>query len=418
MQPNQFLTTDWLSMKALRLIVNKLAVASYFNTSWAPDFQKSFTPGDTVRVEFPPLWDIRSGLNYTPQAIQEIFTSIVIDQIFGIDFQWDDVELALKLERDDTRVNNFYMKGPMKKIAQEWDLRCALFAMIYANNIVGVLGTNPTNFNTFSAAAEQILFELGGVDGTQEEGEIAQIIGPGMNTSLIGGMSAVFNPQQEVSKQFRQSRIGNVATFDTVRSMSLQRLTLGTIAGAFTVAGANQSGSSLTVNLTAGDTITRGTKIGIANCFPTNAMTRAATTTARTFTFTVLQDLTAAGGGADVLQIYPPIYGPNSVFQNISALPANTATLTVMPGTTSPNAKSGIVGLGIQKDACALVPVPFSLPQGVEIARQSRDPETGMSIRFTRTWDAFRSMYINRYDTQGGFGPLHTNACLVAMLGA
>ena len=418
MNPNNFLTTDWLSMKALRLLVNKQAVAQYFNTGYGPDFQKPFTPGDSIRVEFPPLWDIRSGLNYTPQAIQEIFTQIVIDQVFGVDFQWDDVELALKLERDDTRVNNFYMKGPMKKIAQEWDMRCALFASLYANNIVGVLGTNPTSFATFSAAAEQILFEMGGVDGTQEDGECAQVIGPGMNTSLIGGMATTFNPQQEVKNQFRSSKIGTVATFDTVRSMSLRRHTNGTIAGAFTVAGAGQSGSQLTVNLTAGDTITRGTKIGIANVYPTNSMTRESTTTARTFTFTVLQDLTAAGGGADVLSIFPPIYGPASVFQNVSALPANTATLTVTPGTSSPNAKTGIVGLGIQKDACALVYVPFSLPKGIEIARQSRDPETGASIRFTRTWDAFRSMYINRFDTQGGFGPLHTNACLVAMLGA
>jgi hypothetical protein len=195
-------------------------------------------------------------------------------------------------------------------------------------------------------------------------------------------------------------------------------LTLGTVAGAFTVAGGGQSGSNLTVNLTAGDTIARGTKIGIANVNPTNLMTRESTTTARTFTFTVTQDLVAVGGGADVLQIMPPIYGPNSVFQNVSALPANTATLTVMPGTASPNGKSGIVGIGLQKDAFAKVNVPFSLPKAVEIARQSRDPETGQSIRFTRTWDAVKSMYVNRYDTQGGFGYLYGNNCSVAMLGA
>lgn len=415
---NDFLTSDWLSMKALRTLVNRTAVAKYFNTNWNSEFQRPFTPGETIRVEYPPLWDIRNGVGYSPQAIQEINTTINCDQLFGIDFQWDDVELALKLERDDTRVNEFYMKGPMKKIAQEWDIRAAAFAAIYSNNIVGVLGTNPTSFSAFSAAAEQIMFELAGVDGTQEAGDVAQIISAGMNTSLIGGMSAVFNPQQEVSKQFKMSEIGTVATFDTLRSMSLYTLTLGTVAGTFTVNGANQSGSSLTVNLTAADTIKRGTKIGIASCYPTNPMTRGSVGTARTFTFTVTQDLTAVGGGADVLQISPTIYGPGSPFQNISALPANSATLTVMPGTSSPNGKSGLVGIALQKDAFARVNVPLSLPKAVEIARQSRDDQTGMAIRFTRTFDATQIRYINRWDTLGGFGYLYGHNCAVAMLGA
>lgn len=416
---NQFLTTDWLSMKALRLLLNKLAVSMYFNDNWNSEYQRPFTPGETIRVEYPPLWDIRNGIAYTPQAIQEIYTTITVDQIFGVDFQWDDIEAALKLERDDTRVNEFYMRGPMKKIAQEWDLRAALFGYVYTPNIVGVLGTNPTSFSDFSAAAEEILFEQGGVDGTQDVGECCQIISAGMNRSLVGSMQTTYNPQYRPdSPQFKKWESGPVATFDTIRSMSLRRHTNGTVAGAFTVAGADQSGSALTVNLTAGDTITRGTKIGINGYYPTNPMTRETVTTARTFVFTVTQNLTAAGGGADVLQISPPIYGPTSVFQNISGLPANGTTLTVMPGTSSPNAKTGIVGLALQRDAFARVNVPLQLPKAVEIARQQRDSETGFSIRFTRAWDAIQSRNINRFDTLGGFGVLYNFNCSVALLAA
>lgn len=416
---NTFITTDWVSMKALRLLLNKLAVSLYFNDDYNEDYQKPFTPGDTIRIQYPPLWDIRNGIGYNPQAIQQIYTTITVDQIFGIDFQWDDIEAALKLERDDKRVNEFYIRGPMKKIAQEWDLRSALFGYVYTPNIVGVLGTNPTSFTDFSAAANEILVEQGGVDGMQDVGECCQIISPGMNRSLVGGMQTTYNPRYTPgSQQFEQWKSGPVATLDTIPSMSLRRHTNGTIAGAFTVAGADQSGSQLTVNLTAGDTITRGTKIGIANSYPTNPMTRETATTGRTFIFTVTQDLTAAGGGADVLQISPPIYGPLSVFQNISALPANGATLTVMPGTSSPNAKTGIVGLAMQRDAFFRVNVPLQLPKAVEIARQHRDSETGFSIRFTRTWDAIQSRNINRWDTLGGYGVGYNFNCSVALLGA
>ena len=411
---NQFLTTDWLSMKALRLLVNQLAISNYMNTSWNSEFQRPFTPGETIRIEYPPMWDIRDGVAYDPQEIQEINTTLSCDQLFGVDFQWDDVELALKLERDDTRLNDFYMKGPMAKIAQEWDLRAALFAYQYANQIVGVLGTNPTDFAAFGAIAEQKLFE----QGCPQDGDRAMIISPGMTTSLIGGYNAVFNPTQEISSQFKQNKIGLQAGFNYEKSMSLRTHTNGTIAGAFTVAGANQSGSSLTVNMTAGDTITKGTKIGIASRYNVNPMTRETTTTEYTFTFTVTEDITAAGGGADVLQISPTIYGPSSPFQNISALPGDTATLTVMPGTAAPSAKSGKVGLALHRDAYAKVNVPLSLPKAVEIARQSRDPKTGMSVRFTRTFDATQIRYINRFDTMGGFGVLYNNNCVVAMLGA
>ena len=416
---NTFITTDWVSMKALRLLLNKLAVSLYFNDDYASEYQRAFSPGETIRIQYPPLWAIRNGIGYDPQAVQQIYTTITVDQIFGIDFQWDDVEAALKLERDDKRVNDFYMKGPMKKIAQEWDLRSALFGYVYSPNCVGVLGTNPTSFTTFSAGAEQILFEQAGIDGTEEAGETAQIISAGMNTSLVGGMQTTYNPQYRPdSKQFKKWEPGMVAGFDVIRSMSLRRHTNGTVAGAFTVAGADQSGSALTVNLTAGDTITKGTKIGIADVYPTNPMTRETVTTARTFIFSVTEDLTAAGGGVDVLQITPPIYGPLSVFQNVSALPANGATLTVTPGTSSPNAKTGIVGLALQRDAFFRVNVPLQLPKAVEIAKQHRDPETGFSIRFTRTWDAIQSRDINRFDTLGGYGIGYNFNSSVALLGA
>lgn len=406
-------------MKALRLLLNKLAVSMYFNDDWNSEYQRPFTPGETIRVEYPPLWDIRNGIGYNPQAIQEIYTTITVDQIFGIDFQWDDVEAALKLERDDTRVNDFYMKGPMKKIAQEWDLRASLFGYVYTPNVVGVLGTNPTSWTTFSAAAMQILFEQGGINGSEDPGEVAQIISPGMNTSLVGTMQTTYNPQfRPSSDEFARYKVDQVADADIIKSMSLRRHTNGTVAGAFTINGSDQSGSALLVNLTAGDTIKRGTKIGITGRYPTNPETRETSTTGRTFTFTVTQDLTAAGGGADQLQISPPIYGPLSVFQNIDVLPQNGDVLVVMPGTASPNAKTGVVGLALQRDAFARVNVPLQLPKAVEIARQQRDSETGYSIRFTRTWDAVQSRNINRFDTLGGFGVLYNSNCSCAMLGA
>ena len=37
---NNFLNTNWVSMDILRLLLNKLEVAEYFNRSWERDFEK------------------------------------------------------------------------------------------------------------------------------------------------------------------------------------------------------------------------------------------------------------------------------------------------------------------------------------------------------------------------------------------
>ena len=46
-----------------------------------------------------------------------------------------------------------------------------------------------------------------------------------------------------------------------------------------------------------------------------------------------------AGGGVDVLNILPSIFGPGSQYQNVDALPGNGAALTLWPGTGAPNGK-------------------------------------------------------------------------------
>ena len=116
------------------------------------------------------------------------------------------------------------------------------------------------------------------------------------------------------------------------------------------------------------------------------------------------QDLVAAGGGADVLYIYPPIYGPGSAYQNVDALPANAAALTLFPGTAAPSGKIGVNGLALGQDAFALVGVPMELPKAVEMASQTRDPNTGLAVSFIRQFDINDRRMKNRLDVAFGFG--------------
>lgn len=411
MAANDFNYTDWLSMESLRLLTNKLQVAQFFNTDYNKEFTKEFAVGETVRVNFPQRFTIREGLGYSPQAINRINTTVTVDQVFGIDFEWDSAEQALKLERGREKIATEYLEPAMAQIAQEIDSRCALWAKNNANNIVGVLGTDPTAFITFNQA-KQNMVELSGWVG----GKRGMIISPAVNTSLVNAAIQYFNPADAISKQYKEGSIGRNSGFDWYESMSLYSHTAGTWAGAVTVSGANQSGSSLLVACTTGDTFKKGDVFSILSVLPTNPMTRRQTTTT-TKRFVVTAD-TVGVGSAATLSISPSIYGPGSQYQNVTALPANAAPLTLFPGTSSPNGKSGINSLALNRDAFALVGVKLEVPKACEMASQTRDPETGISVRFVRMFNPDQSKMVNRFDVLIGFGNLYSDSCAVRVLGA
>ena len=182
-----------------------------------------------------------------------------------------------------------------------------------------------------------------------------------------------------------------------------------------TVNGAGQSGSTLTINATASDTFKAGDVFSMANVLPVNPMTRRTFgTTAKTFT--VLADLTAAGGGVDVLQISPAIFGPGSQYQNVNALPANAAALTLFPGTTSPNGKSGLQGLALHPNAFALVGLPLENPKKEEEQAKHTDPDSGLELAFIRSFNSQSRKWINRFDMFIGFGRFYSDSCAVRIL--
>jgi len=407
MAQNTFAYVDWLAMESLRLLVNQLQVSQFFNTEYNKEFTREFAVGETVRVKFPQRFLIREGLGYSPQPINRIETTVTVDQIFGVDFEWDSAEKALEMERGREAISREYLQPAMAQIAQEIDSRCARFAYRNANNIVGSLGTDPTSLTTIQQARQRLV-EL----ACPPQGKRGLIIPPSVNTSLVPALTTLLNPPDEISKQYRSGAIGRAMGFDWYESMSLYDHTAGTWQGAVTVKGAGQSGNQLLVNATTGDTFKAGDVISIAGVYAVNPMTRRVTNSSVTKQFVILEDVTAANSEA-TLTISPAIYGPGSQYQNVNALPANMAALTLMPGTPSPNGKTGKQALAIHEDAFALVGVPLEVPKAAEMAAQRRDPKTGIAVRFVRMFDPQQSKMVNRFDVLIGFGRLYSDNCAV-----
>lgn len=409
---NTFLNTNWVSMEILRLLLNKLVIAEYFNRSWEKDFKKEFAPGSQITVKFPQRFTVTTGMGYAPQGINRIATTVNLDRWLQVAFEWDDYEAAVKLERSEAELRENYLEPAAAALAQEVDSEAAQFAYQNASQTVGALGTDPTSVATYYQA-RRLLKEMACPPGKR-----CMAISSSMMQNLGSNITTVFNPPDEISAMWKEGAIGKLAGFDFFESNSLYSQTAGTWNTTNTVNGAGQFGTQITITATAGDTFNAGDKISFANVNRVNPMTRRSPGPLVARAFTITQSLTAVGGGADVINILPPIYGPGSQYQNVDSLPANNAALTLWPGTSSPNGKSGTVALALSRFAFAMVGAKLYQPKAVEDAGSAQDPETGLSLRKVKAWDPVRSMQINRMDGLVGFGNLYQDNGAVCVAGA
>jgi hypothetical protein len=417
--PNQFLNTSWVSMQILRLLLNKLVVVEYFNRSWEKDFEKEFAPGSSVSVKFPQRFTTSDGMGYQPQGLNRISTTVNLDQWVQVAFEWDDYERAVKLERSKEELQEQYWEPAAAAMAQEFDSRAAKWAYQNASMTANVaspgtvnqLGTDPTAVNIYYQARRRLL------EMSVPPGKRAMIVSSAMMGSLGANITTIFNPADEITRSWKEGSIGKLGGFDFFESNSLWSHTAGTWASTVSVTGAGQTGSSLIITGTAADTIKKGDKFSIANVNQVNPMTRRVAGLAAAKTFTVLADYTLTSG-PDTIQIAPAIYGPGSQYQNVDALAADAAAMTLWPGTSSPNGKVGTVGFGLTKYAFMLAATKLYVPKAVEQAGQAQDPDSGISIRKVIAWDPRSSMQINRLDSLLGFGNGYIDSGAVVVVGA
>jgi hypothetical protein len=408
--PNTFEYVDWLTMDSMRILKNELVIAKMFNTSYNKEFTKEFPVGSTVRVPLPQRFTIRDGLAYSAQPIAARHVDVTVDQFFGVDFEWDSAEKALQMVRGEELVRERYIQPAMEQIAQEIESRCALWATRNTNNFLGTLGVNPTAMQTYNQGRARM------VELACPAGEKSMIISPQMQVSLGNAVSAVFNPAPVISDIFKRGALlGTGAGFTFVESPSLYTHTSGVWTAGATVTSAVAAApggvSSILITATALDTFLVGDVFTLSAVNAVNPGTRR--TTSQLKQFRVTQLLTAAGGGADSLAFSPAIFGPGSQYQNVDAMPAGGSTISLFGDSTPAAALTGINGLGLHKNAFALVGVPLEVPKKAELASQTRDPQTGIAIRFIRDWNQLTSQMQNRFDVLIGFGNLYADECAV-----
>ncbi len=408
--PGSHVIWSKVSANIVELAKNKLLIAKGFRTKGSQfdkDFNEGPPGGNTVTVKKPFRSVIREGWQWNGQNVNRQSTTITADQVFGADLNLDPDEQALYAERSWPEFRKNVIVPIASQIAWEVDVRAARFGKLWTSMVTSALGTNPTTSDAFMAPRAR-LTEMGAM-ATPRQKTLA--ITPSMMQAWISGTPNLLSLFyiDPVKKAFNDGYIGHYGDFDVVESMSLQNHTTGvwaTVATGVTVSTSNQSGSSLVVACTTGDTFKAGDKISIALVNAVNPMSRESLGYNRQFT--VLVD-TVGVSSAATLTIDPPIVGPGSAYQNVDALPVAAQVVTLMPGTSMSNAtaKSGKFGMAFTDEAFAMVSIDVPQPKtGFEMIGSAEDDETGLKFAMLCWFDPKTLQKCWRWDVYLGFGAL------------
>jgi P22 coat protein - gene protein 5 len=422
---NNFAPSTLITSAALPILKNMLAMAANVNTDWQDEFQKGlsagYAPGQTIQIKKPPRYTVRQGRVAVPQGTIDTTTPLTLG-MFGVDVNVNDFDATLFLPEGQGRLQT-KLAAMLAPIANEIDRLGCQLARTSVWNTIGVPGTLP---NTQATALDAVLAmqeRLDNMSAPRKDMNRNLIMNPTFNRSMITGFAGLFNNTKKVSAQYDSGvfveSLGlspymdqnvDVHTNGTQASVGMT-VNGGGQAGGFTPAANGQPGGAplatqtMAIAATTG-TLTRGSKITIGGIFFVNAQSR---TSNNVPVQVVLTQDVAAGATAITFSPALIVSGP---FQNVTAAPANGATLTVFGAAGASYACNFL----FHKDAFTFASVPLlAPPSGRGVVSETKSYE-GLTISWTEGYDIINRNLISRMDVLCGFAPTYPElACIYAV---
>lgn len=413
MANNVLFTPQVFTRAVLMNLGGYLTVARNMSKEYSKEFGKNGAKiGDSINVNKPQRYQVTSGLAYQPQPLTNVKTTVTVDQVTGVHFEWDSIERTLSLDDIQER----YAKPAAIAIAHDTNAKAAQYCAQNTFNAVGTPGTTPTAIDTYLGAGDKLV-EL----GLPPEEELHCIVNRKMSSQYVIGNKTVFNPAGQISEMIKRGEVvDETLGYIWHRDQTIYAQTIGAQGGTPLINGAGQTtangnNDTMTLNTRGWTASTNvlgvGDKFTVAGIYSVHPQTRQSTGDLQQFT--VLATATSNGLGNAGILVAPGIT-PTGQYQNVTASPADGTAITVFgaAGTVSPQ------GLLMHRNAYAFVSVPMSDPKsgkGVEEAYQETDDETMLTLSFIRFFDGTNRIHGNRFDTLYGFATLYREmACVIA----
>lgn len=381
--PNTTLTADIIAKEATMILDNNLVMAKQVYRGYEEEYNNKvngYSVGETVSIRKPTDFTVRSGSVAVSQDVVEGKTSMVIDQKFGIDFEFTSNDLTLRINELSERV----IKPAMVQLANQVD-RSLMNLYQQVPSWVGTPGQVINSYADFAKAPERL------DEFAVPMSDRSAVLAPADHWALLGAQTGLYITDPAKSA-YREGSLGKIGGVDTYMAQNVPTHTVGVATGTPLVNGAAQNVTYDSVKntntqslVTDGWTVSTagivkaGDVFTIAGVFAVNPVTKASLGFLKQFVVTADAESGATTGPA-TLTISPAIIA-SGAFQNVSAAPADNAAITVV-GAGSTGYRQNMV---FHKNAFALAMVPLEIPvASVGAARQSYN---GTSVRIIPTYD-------------------------------
>lgn len=392
---NTYVTSSMVANEALRLLENNLVFTRGVNRKYSKEWNGDRVIGDTVNVKKRAKFTVRDGAVANPQDFIEISVPVTIDTQKGVDVAFSSADLAMKLED----FSEQFLEPAISDLANAIDFDILMRTYPKVANCTGTPGTLPASMKIYALGGANLDNECAPQDGKR-----STLLTPMSQVELIDAQKSLFQSAGEIKSQYERGKMGTAAGFDFAMSQNLPVHTVGPLGGTPQINGVPASGATSIVTsgwtAAAAARLKKGDTFTIAGVFAVNPKNKQNSGVLRRFVVTA--DVSSDGAGAATIPMYPAIISTGPT-QNVNALPANSALLTVLgaAGTVSP------VNLQFHKEAATLVSVDLPLPKGMDMAARSQSEQVGLAIRFIRGYDITNDKFISRLDVMYGYAVLY-----------
>lgn len=386
---NALLTTDKIADRALMRFSEACTALKAVPKTYASEFKGAPKIGDEVRVPIPQHASIRTGRVSQPAPLQTLVRPVTIQEQCGFDLSFSSAELALDIEEFDKR----YISQQVADLAVHVEAAVQTLMYQWTPNQTGTPDGQWTKI-AYAGLAKKYIEDNGGGAGAKK-----LIYNNAAESTLIQGMSGLFNSQKAITEQYTEGSIGRVAGFDFFSSTVAPIHSRGSANASYDVNGANQTGDSVAIDTGTG-TIVVGDIVTFAGCTAVHPQTKQSLGYLRQFVVT-------SALSAGEIGIYPPIVTSGSE-QNVTASPTDGGDVVIL-GTASDTYG---INLAFRPEAFQFVTV--DLPELTGWKNSRREYE-GVSMRVVEGSDLSNDLNLMRFDIMWGFGALRPEwACRIA----
>lgn len=389
---NSLLTPTQVTREALRILHANLNFVGSIDRQYDSQFARSGAKiGSSLKIRKPNAYTVRTGATMNVQDTAEDSATLTLATQRGVDMAFSSVDLTLSLDDFSKRI----LKPAMSVLATNIEADALSMYKDVAQEISDVGATATT---ALVMGVKQRLTEA-----LAPQSDRCLLLTPQANNALVSANVALFNPQSDISSQYRSGMIGNnFYGFETVYENTVLPLhTTGTEAGADTganFASISADGATLTVDGTVTGTFKQGDIITIANVYDVHWETKTARASLKQFTVT-----------ADVATSYStipisPALISSGAKQNVNAAPVAGAAINKTESddaTAIAGSADYYINLGYHKDAFTFVTADLEMPKGLHFA--AREVFDGISMRVLSDYDIVNDIFATRIDVLYGY---------------